>query len=58
MKYDYDIYDRRLNMKCIMLNRYEHNIDNRKSLCQILFPKYDKGGLDTINDGYFNSVNI
>ena len=42
-------------MKYIMLNRYEKNIDNQKSLRQILFPTFGKGGLDTINGRYFNS---
>ena len=33
-----------------------NNIGNQKSLRQILFPKYDIGGLDTIYDELFNSV--
>ena len=45
-------------MKCTMLKRYENNIDNQKSLCQILFPRYDKGGLNMVNGGYFNSESV
>ena len=45
-------------MKCIILNRYENDIDNFKLLYSILFPRYDEGRLDTINDRYINSENI